>query len=188
VRAVWCLGASILALGVVTAGCARSALDSGNAMMCPSAALASTTLPHRPQPVACPRSARDPAEVPVATCAVDADCGAFPLRCLQHECTADGCLADDDCAATDACVCARDDGSSNIVRLNRCVPSGCRVDADCGADGLCAPAHGYCGSSVGYHCRSTDDECCTSSDCVGSSCEYAPAVGHWQCMTLACLG
>jgi hypothetical protein len=125
------------------------------------------------------------------TCATDADCDASAPHCLQSLCTTDPCLADDDCAAADVCVCAKDDGGGNITRLNRCVPSGCRVDDDCGADGLCAPGRGYCGSSTGYHCRSADDECCTSSDCnatSGSSCEYAPETGHWQCVTLACLG
>jgi hypothetical protein len=113
-------------------------------------------------------------------------------HCLRGTCRNDDCLVDDDCVGA-VCVCASDGGWGLTVHLNRCEPSTCLTDADCGPGGLCSPGHGYCGQSLGYHCRSAADTCCSSSDCAGkgdaNTCEYAPALGHWQCQPPnACLG
>jgi len=147
-------------------------------------------LSHRAAAVACPSSNMATTNTGAANCVADSDCNsdaAFPSEfCVNHVCTTDQCLVDDDCAGGGVCLCAKDVGSGLVIRINRCTPATCRTDADCGDGGLCSPSHGYCGTTTGFNCRSAADTCCTPAQCTGkgvnAACEFTPTVGHWQCV------
>jgi Cys-rich repeat protein len=190
------LGPSLAALLVLCglgAGCGSSAAPANSVDAGPPA--------HRAQAVECPATTNN-SVVTVAdgggvACTMDTDCqadGGNPFAyCLQNACGADQCLTDDDCAGGAVCLCASEAGGGLVIRQNRCVPSTCRIDSDCGAGELCSTGYGYCGTPTGFHCRSAADTCRTNADCAGkgtaSSCNYAPTVGHWQCMApQVCLG
>jgi Cys-rich repeat protein len=184
--------ASLLLLCGLGSGCGSSAAPANTVDAGPPA--------HRAQAVACPATI-DPASIGVVNggvaCTTDTDCqpdGGLPnAYCLRNVCGADQCLTDDDCAGGAVCLCGSEAGDGLIIRRNRCVPSSCRTDSDCAAGGLCSTGYGYCGTPTGFECRSAADTCRTNADCVGkgsaSSCNYAPTVGHWQCMApQVCLG
>jgi hypothetical protein len=145
-------------------------------------------LDHRPQSVACAPSDTGATDAGTVSCTQESDCqpdgGPF-LHCVQHACSFDQCLGDDDCSGGGVCVCAKDAGFGLTIHLNRCAPATCRIDADCGAGGLCSPSYGPCQRPTGYQCRDAADTCCTSNDCAGmgtaSNCEYSLTTSRWQC-------
>jgi len=135
-------------------------------------------------------------------CAKDDDCLAdggptLARFCRGGTCNADQCLADEDCPAGTACGC-----SSQVVGLgpqgNTCWPSSCRSDADCAETRLCSPTRGgLCESLSGYQCHTSADTCHVDGDCpassgaiydFGSKCDYAPEVGHWECIVVTHCG
>lgn len=141
------------------------------------------------------------ADAGTIACTTDADClvdGGFggPF-CLEGTCQIDQCLIDGDCPAGTACGCSNQ-LRGLTVRRNSCMPSTCRTDADCAETGLCSPASGgHCGSLSGFHCRTSADTCRTNADCpsqpdgglvYGSTCDWAPEVGHWACVAIVACG
>jgi hypothetical protein len=141
-------------------------------------------LPHRAQAVACPSNGWVPtADGGATTCATSSDCtadGGPGGSCINHVCTADQCLVDDDCPSGGVCVCAM--GLRQLYNL--CTIGTCRIDADCGAGGLCSPPYPFVVVGASYNCRSAADNCCSIADCdVGKGCEFSPTAGHWQCVT-----
>ena len=107
------------------------------------------------------------------------------LRFPVLECSYDQCMGDDECGDT---VCACDESIANF-----CYSQGdCKVDADCGAEGWCSPTLGSCGDyggTVGYYCRTSEDECLNDEECPNNGyCAYQQNLGHWQCSDIHCDG
>jgi hypothetical protein len=162
---------------------------------------------HRPVAVACPqeRASMEPAtrgedEPPLVGCEFDSDCTegdngrCTPVnRSSEYECTYDTCFEDADCNG-EICAC-RQAGS---IAVNFCMPGNCQTDADCGDDGYCSPSQGDCGSylgTIGYFCRTLDDECLNDSDCTGDGnsggpgyCMFSQSADHWICGYSQCVG
>lgn len=148
---------------------------------------------HRAVATACPASiyvfGSDPSQISCTTnldCAGDA--GTSSLVCLHGHCSRDQCLTDADCAANEACACARSTASWNV-----CVATGCHVDSDCGATGYCSPSWGPCGSAEGYHCHTPNDSCVDATkDCQCGTgipnCTYTPTAGTFVCSHQTCAG
>jgi hypothetical protein len=40
--------------------------------------------------------------------------------------------------------------------------------------------------TVGYYCRTAEDECQGDADCAGQSCVFDPDVDFWACRTSVC--
>jgi hypothetical protein len=165
---------------------------------------------HRAQPAVCTPSARAQmllGDASAQACSSDADCspdGAFgPTHCLAHVCAFDACLADSDCAAGSACVCA--DVTPASDGPNYCVVAHCEVDSDCGPSGYCSPSLGGCSGVGGFYCHTNADTCVDPSmdcNCLSSTpgvtfsggidpfpqCVYAPTIGRFVCNGTACSG
>jgi hypothetical protein len=154
---------------------------------------------HRASPAACPRTpatAPDGGSLPVS-CSTDADCqgtsGATYLHCVEHGCGYDACLVDADCPSGQACVCDAAAGGGTRSPGNACVPAACHVDADCGGGAYCVPSRAVgCGGVDGLHCTSRADTCVDPTidckACGGTTCAYAPQVGHFVCDVNVCNG
>ena len=126
-------------------------------------------------------------------CAASSDCTAGLDGSCNNvfgvcTCIYDACLTDDDCGPGAACACdgystGGGAGSSGTFSPIACVPSNCRLDSDCGPGGFCSPSvSGRCGTTAGFYCHTSHDECGDDSDCVApDGCLYSPEVGHWIC-------
>jgi len=180
-------GAGAAGTGAVDAGSAGAPGGGGYAGGLPACATSgdagAAALLHRPPAIACQFSTIYGA--PTKRCASDADC-AFDggsERCLDHMCTADACLVDDDCPNGGVCNCAVRFPQIN----NSCLPSACRTDADCGAGGICGfTGNSFCTGGPLYSCLSAADTCCSAADCAdagtGTSCALVPETGRRQCV------
>jgi len=130
-------------------------------------------------------------------CLADSDCPPCATgqrdRCLvrsaaSNVCVCDQCNTDQDCPATQACVCNQTGWSITPVG-NQCVDGNCRVDADCGPGGFCSLTVAGCGYG-GYYCHTAADKCLSDSDCAtsGFGCIYSPTTGAWGCGSIVCSG
>jgi hypothetical protein len=134
----------------------------------------------------------------MAECETDADCteGANG-RCIwpnggTNECRYDECTQDVDCGGVSVCACRVEDQFG----FNRCYQGNCVVDADCGSGGWCSPSavhvspscmEGISPGSVGYFCRTADDECLNDEDCGSDgACLFDVDALHWVCHELLC--
>ena len=90
----------------------------------------------------------------------------------------------------------------NAARADRrgCFQGNCVLDDDCGSGGWCSPSaihvgptcmEGISPGSVGYFCRTADDECLDDGDCGSSgigACIFSVEAMHWVCQELLCTG
>lgn len=159
---------------------------------------------HRASAEACPMD-RPASSVTdgMGQCSSDSDCTeGINGRCYNSRfetvCSYDTCFSDSECGDS-ACICRGGSGGVGSFGANRCIGGGCQTDSDCGAGGFCSPSFGDCGDfggTVGYFCRTCEDECLNDSDCTeetgpfggGGYCAFNPAVGHWACSYSQCAG
>jgi hypothetical protein len=151
--------------------------------------------PTRPSPTTC-NACRPPSLVgsggTETNCMGDADCtmgmnGRCTFGRIGPHCTYDTCFSDSDCGADQVCLCDGGDGGGN-----HCITTTCGTNNDCGGQ-TCSPTFGSCGNYAGivsYACHTTSDECTVDSDCAGvdAYCKFDPAVSHWVCSDLQCVG
>ena len=161
---------------------------------------------HRPDASMCDDERRPGQEVtpgedsPDSECTSDADCtDGHNGRCSSDRgwmhCTYDRCRTDDECGNASVCECEGGFRSDHNV----CLSGNCATDSDCGPGGYCSPSFGDCGNyggTVGYFCRTCEDECVNDSDCADLDaepwgapyCMYDEGVGHWRCANSHCVG
>lgn len=158
---------------------------------------------HRPASLTCDPT-RPPGDTPEDWgaphgCESDAECTeGLNGRCTGNGrdgwwCTYDTCFSDSECNGG---VCHCDGGFRSGA--NVCKPGNCQSDADCGAGSWCSPTLGDCGEyggTVGWYCRTCQDECLHDSDCEGSGpwggsgyCMFDRNVAHWVCGYQMCAG
>lgn len=143
----------------------------------------------------------NPIPEPGGECDTDADCTEGTNgRCIWpygggNVCRYDECFEDADCGGASVCACRLSEGFG----FNTCFQGNCVVDADC-AGGWCSPSAVHVGptcmsgispGSVGYFCRTADDECVDDADCGDegiAACLFSVDALHWVCQELLCTG
>jgi hypothetical protein len=105
----------------------------------------------------------------------------------------DECFEDADCGSASVCDCRGTFG------FNHCYQGNCQVDEDC-PNSYCSPSAVHLGptcmsgiepGSLGFFCRTADDECVEDSDCGAAdigACIFSVDSLSWVCHELLCTG
>lgn len=122
-------------------------------------------------------------------CLSDADCTESRGTCSDRyewcQCIK-GCLSDDDCGPTGACVCdvrPMEPESGRVEGRSRCILAECRTGEDC-PSGVCGLEVDACGEAIGYFCHTSNDECDEQRFCEGGwevTCAYDRDDRRWVC-------
>jgi hypothetical protein len=136
---------------------------------------------------------------PGSECEMDAECTAGTNgRCVWpyaggNVCMYDECFEDADCGSASVCDCRGTFG------FNHCYQGNCQVDGDC-PNSYCSPSAVHLGptcmsgiepGSLGFFCRTADDECVEDSDCGAAdigACIFSVDSLSWVCHELLCTG